>query len=77
MLHLDSLLIIINRSYQKKSTLTPQRNFLPSRPGRENFFSDNSRCIMIFEGRGLTSNFLCGGDVDVFWNDPITHFIFN
>jgi hypothetical protein len=32
---------------------------------------------MILEGRGVTSNFLCGGDVDVLWNDPIPHFIFN
>jgi hypothetical protein len=32
---------------------------------------------MILEGRGITSNFLCGGDVDVLWNDPIPHFIFN
>jgi hypothetical protein len=22
-------------------------------------------------GRGLTSYFLCGGGMDVFWNDPI------
>jgi hypothetical protein len=33
--------------------------------------SDNSKCIRTFEGgRGLTSNFLCGGGMDVFWNDP-------
>jgi hypothetical protein len=24
------------------------------------------------EGGGLTSNFLCGGGMDVFWNDPIS-----
>ena len=27
--------------------------------------SDNSKCIR-------TSNFLCGGGMDVFWNDPLS-----
>jgi hypothetical protein len=32
----------------------------------------NSKCIRTSEGgRGLTSYFLCGGGMDVFWNDPI------
>jgi hypothetical protein len=34
----------------------------------EKFVSDNSKCIRV---RGLTSNFLCGGGMDVFWNGPI------
>ena len=33
--------------------------------------SDNSKCIRTSEGVGrLTSYFLCGGGMDVFWNDP-------
>jgi hypothetical protein len=24
---------------------------------------------------GLTSNFLCGGGMDVFWNDPLCNFL--
>jgi hypothetical protein len=34
---------------------------------------DNSKCIRTSEGgRGLTSNFLHGGGMDVLWNDPIS-----
>jgi hypothetical protein len=42
------------------------------RRGRgDKIVSDNSKCIRASEGgRGLTSNFLCGGGMDVFWNDP-------
>jgi hypothetical protein len=70
MLHLDSLLIGRTRT----NLHSPHRGtfYHPDR-GEKIFFL----IIMIFEGRGLTSNFLCGGDVDVFWNDPIPHFIFN
>jgi hypothetical protein len=25
---------------------------------------------------GFTSNFLCGGGMDVFWNDPLIHLFF-
>jgi hypothetical protein len=33
--------------------------------------SDNSKCIRTSEGgRGVNSNFLRGGGMDVFWNDP-------
>jgi hypothetical protein len=46
-------------------------------PDGERKITDNSQCIMILEWRGETSNFLCGRDVDVLWNDPIPHFIFN
>ena len=50
------------------------------RRGRgEKIVSDNSKCIRTSEGSrgfevgvgGLTSYFLRGGDMDVFWNDPI------
>jgi hypothetical protein len=37
------------------------------------FVSDDSKCIKIFKGVGvcgLISNFLCGGGMDIFWNDP-------
>jgi hypothetical protein len=38
----------------------------------EKLVSDNSKCIRRFEGgRGLTSNFLRGGGMDVFWNDSM------
>ena len=38
----------------------------------EKIVSDNSKCIRTSEeGRGLTSYFLCGGGMDVLWNDPI------
>jgi hypothetical protein len=39
--------------------------------GGDKIVSDNSKCIRTSEGgRGLTSNFLHGGGMDVFWNDP-------
>ena len=43
------------------------------RRGRgEKNVSDNSKCIRTSKGgRGLTSYFLRGGGMDVFWNDPI------
>ena len=42
---------------------------LPSRGG-ENCVSDNSKCIREWVGGGgVTSNFLHGGGMDVFWND--------
>ena len=38
----------------------------------EKIVSDNSKYIRTSEGgRGLTSYFLRGGGMDVFWNDPI------
>jgi hypothetical protein len=41
----------------------------------EKIVSDNSKCTRTSEGgRGLTSYFLCGGGMDVFWNDPIYAF---
>jgi hypothetical protein len=61
----------------------PQRKFLPQRKfptteeisavrrGRgEKIVSDNSKSIRKSVG-GLTSYFLHGGGMDVFWNDPI------
>jgi hypothetical protein len=61
---------IMGRS--RKDPHSPHRgNFCrPERRGEKNF-SDNSKCIRTSEGgRGLTSNFLRGGGMDVFWNDP-------
>jgi hypothetical protein len=62
-----------NGSFQKRSTLSTRRKFLPTGGGRgEKIVSDNSKCIRTSEGgvEGLTSYFLRGG-MDVFWNDPI------
>ncbi len=40
----------------------------------EQIVSDNSRCVRTSKGAGgLTSNFLCGGGMDVLWNDPISY----
>ena len=60
--------LFYNGSFQKRSIL--------SHRGRgEKIVSDNSKCIRSSEGgRGLTSYFLCGGGMDVFWNDPILCF---
>jgi hypothetical protein len=34
--------------------------------------SDNSKCIRTSEGgRGVNFQFLRGGGIDVFWNDPL------
>ena len=51
----------------------PTEDISAVRRGRgEKIVSDNSKCIRTSEGgRGLTSYFLRGGDMDVFWNDPI------
>jgi hypothetical protein len=59
-------------SFQKRSTLLPQRKFLPSGGGGE------TKLFLIIVNvlghpKGLTSNFLCGGGMDVFWNDPLRH----
>ena len=43
----------------------------------EKIVSDNSKCIRTSEGgRGLTSYFLRGGGMDVFWNDPMPSYQF-
>ena len=59
-------------SFQKRSTLPPQRKFLLSGGGGE---TKLFLIIVNVLGRlkgvgGLTSNFLRGGGMDVFWNDP-------
>ena len=51
----------------------PTEEISAVRRGRgEKIVSDNSKCIRTSEGgRGLTSYFLRGGGMDVFWNDPM------
>jgi hypothetical protein len=51
----------------------PTEEISAIRRGRgEKIVSDNSKCIRTSEGgRGVTSYFLRGGAMDVFWNDPI------
>jgi hypothetical protein len=51
----------------------PTEEISAIRRGRgEKIVSDNSKCIRTSEGgRGVTSYFLRGGGMDVFWNDPI------
>jgi hypothetical protein len=63
-----------NGSFQKRSTLPPRRKFLPSRGGgKTKLFLIIVNVLGHPKGvGGLTSNFLCGGGMDVFWNDPIT-----
>jgi hypothetical protein len=47
----------------------PKEEIYVIRRGRgDKIVSDNNKCI-----RTLTSNFLCGGGMDVFWNDPLQH----
>jgi hypothetical protein len=59
-------------SFQKRSTLPPWRKFLPSAGGGEKkMFLIIVNVLGHPKGvGGLTSNFLCGGGIDVFWNDP-------
>jgi hypothetical protein len=66
------LFLLLNGSFQKRSILPPRRKFLPSGGGGDdnNIVSDNNKCIPKGVG-GLTSYFLRGGGMDVFWNDPI------
>jgi hypothetical protein len=65
--------VVSTGSFQKRSTLPPRRKFLPSGGGGE------TKLFLIIVNvlghpkgvGGLTSNFLCGGGMDVFWNDPL------
>ena len=58
-------------SFQKKSTLPPQRKFLPS-GGKKKMFLIIVNVLGHPKGvGGLTSNFLRGEGMDVFWNDPL------
>jgi hypothetical protein len=62
------------RSFQKRSTLPPRGKFLP--------FGGETKLFLIIVNvlghpkgvGGLTSNFLCGGGMDVFWNDPLNNY---
>ena len=71
------MLINRNGSFQKRSTLPPWRKFLPSGGGGE------TKLFLIIVNvlghpkgvGGLTSNFLRGGGISVFWNDPICNFL--
>ena len=64
-------------SFQKRSIIPSRRKFLPSGGrGEKKLF-----LIVIIVNvlghpkgvRGLTFYFLCGGGMDVFWNDPLNH----
>jgi hypothetical protein len=61
--------------FQKRSTLPPRRKFLPSEGGgKRKLFLIIVNVLGHPKGiGGLTSNFLCGGGMDVFWNDPLGH----
>jgi hypothetical protein len=58
----------------KQYTLYYKRKFLPSGGGGEKkLFLIIVNVLGHPKGvGGLTSYFLCGGSMDVFWNDPIT-----
>ena len=62
-------------SFQKRSTLPPRRKFLPSGGGgggETELFLIIVNVLGHLKGvGGLTSNFLHGGGMDVFWNDPL------
>jgi hypothetical protein len=62
--------------FQKRSVLPPRRKFLPSGEGGEKkLFLIIVNVLGPPKGvGGLTSYFLCGGGMDVFWNDPFRHF---
>jgi hypothetical protein len=62
-----------NGLFQKRSTLPPRRKFLLSGGGGEKkLFLIIVNVLGHPKGVGrLTSNFLRGGGMDVFWNDPI------
>ena len=66
----------VNGSFQKRSTLPPRRKFLPSGGGGETKLFQIIVNVLGHpkEVGGLTSNFLRGGGMDVFWNDPISRF---
>ena len=59
----------------RKVPSSPTEEISAVRRGRgDKLVSDNCKCIRTSKG-GLTSNFLCGGGMDVFWNDPMKVFI--
>ncbi len=62
-----------NELFQKRSILPQLRKFLPSgRRGEKKLFLIIVNVLGHPKGvGGLTSYFLCGGGMDVFWNDPI------
>jgi hypothetical protein len=65
---------LIIGSFQKRSILPPQRKFLPSGGGVEKkLFLIIVNVLGHPKGvGGLTSYFLRGGGMDVFWNDPLS-----
>jgi hypothetical protein len=66
--------LLKNGSFQKRSILPPRRKFLPSGGGGEKkLFPIIVNLLGHPKGvGGLTSYFLRGGGMDVFWNDPMT-----
>ena len=62
-------MLIMGRS--RKDPYSPPEEISAVQRGRgEKVASDNSKCIRTSEG-GLTSHFLRGGGMNVFWNNPI------
>jgi hypothetical protein len=64
---------MINGLFQKLSILPPRRKFLPSGGGGEKkLFVIIVNVLGHSKGvRELSSYFLRGGGMDVFWNDPM------
>jgi hypothetical protein len=64
-----------NESFQKRSVLPPRRKFLPSGGGgggEKKLFLIIVNVLGHPKGvGGLTSYFLRGDGMDVFWNDPM------
>jgi hypothetical protein len=59
-----------SHSSHRRFTLLPQKKFLLSRGGEKNLFLIIVTVLGNLKGVGeLTSYFLCGGGIDVFWND--------
>jgi hypothetical protein len=65
--------ILIQWVVPEKIHTPPTEEISAVRRGRgEKIVSDNSKCIRTSKGvGGLTSYFLRGGGMDVFWNDPL------
>ena len=71
-------LVYTIESFQKRSILPSRRKFLPSGEGGEKkLFLIIVNVLGHPKGvGGLTSYFLRGGGMDIFWNDPLINFSF-
>jgi hypothetical protein len=61
----------------RKYPHSPHRgNFCRPEGNRETIVSEIACVLGYLKGiGGLISNFLCGGGLDVFWNDSFTYFV--